>query len=299
MMSDRPLLMNIQPRGEVMSHVDHSIAPEPYYVMRAALALFQMTPAELSDNQLHKAKLQADSEYRIENRVLKSKEAAEAVVSEQTLADALHQISDRFDSEENFLSTLDQNGLNPQSLQSAILRQCKVESIMEMVATRAAKVTDAEVDIYYHMHPERFHRPEQRSVAHILITINDEFDENTRPNAEHRIREIRLKLFQKPHLFAELAMKNSECPSALQGGELGRFERSKLYPEIEHVLFNLKEGQLSDIVETEAGFHLVKCLKIHYAETLSLKKTRPKIRKMMQDRLQRTCQRAWLAALPE
>ena len=93
-------------------------------------------------------------------------------------------------------------------------------------------------------------------------------------------------------------MKHSECPTALQKGELGVFRKGQLYPEVEAALFRLKEGKLSDIVETEAGFHIVKCGKIHPAETIPFKKAQAKIRKIMQETTQRTCQRNWLASLP-
>jgi nitrogen fixation protein NifM len=178
------------------------------------------------------------------------------------------------------------------------MRQCKVENVLESVASRAAAVSEIEIDLFYHMHPEKFRRPELRNARHILITINKDFPENSRENALQRISQISEKIKHKPHKFADLAMKNSECPTALQGGELGTFEKGQLFPEIEAALFKLKEGQFSDIIETEAGFHIVQCGKIHNAETVSLKKARPKIRKFMQERLRRTCQRAWLASLP-
>jgi parvulin-like peptidyl-prolyl isomerase len=92
-------------------------------------------------------------------------------------------------------------------------------------------------------------------------------------------------------------MKNSECPTALNGGTLGDLVAGKLFPELDAALFSLKENEISDIVETEMGFHLIQCLKISPAETLSLKKATPKIRKLMQDRYRRTCQRTWLASL--
>jgi parvulin-like peptidyl-prolyl isomerase len=74
--------------------------------------------------------------------------------------------------------------------------------------------------------------------------------------------------------------------------------KGQLYPELDAALFALKENEISGVVETEIGFHLIQCLKIIRAETLSLKKATPKIRQMMQERYRRICQRAWLAGLP-
>ena len=74
--------------------------------------------------------------------------------------------------------------------------------------------------------------------------------------------------------------------------------KGKLYPELDTALFSLKENEISGIVETEIGFHLIQCQEIIHAETLSLKKATPKIRQVMQDRYRRNCQRTWLASLP-
>ncbi len=281
-----------------MNHSATVIDVEPYSLLRAALAMFQKTPAELDDLQQTEATAQALKEYEIESRVLKSPEAAAVIVTEQSLAKAVQEIRDRFADEESFDDELERNGLDRQSLQSALLRQCKVENVLEKVAARASTVSEVEVGIYYHLHPEKFNRPEQREARHILITINDDFPENTRANAWNRINEIAARLKQKPHKFAELALKYSECPTALQGGELGTFSRGTLFPEIDQALFGMKEGQISGIIETEAGFHIVQCGKILSAETISLKKAQPKIRQLMQERARRTCQRAWLASLP-
>ena len=270
---------------------------EYYYLLRASLALFQSPPGTLSSDQLSKASAQVRKEYELEDRVLQSPEAAGVIVTEQQINDAVHQIRQRFNDEESFIAELEQNGLDLESLRSALLRQCKVENVLESVAAKAATVSDVEVDIFYHMHPEKFRSPEQRGARHILITINNDYPENSRENAFQRIREIADKLKNKPHKFAELAMKHSECPTALQGGELGIFPRGQLFPEIDEVLFALKEGQTSDIVETEVGFHIVRCDKIHNSKTISLKQARPKIRQLMQERSRRNCQKSWLASL--
>ena len=70
------------------------------------------------------------------------------------------------------------------------------------------------------------------------------------------MQEINAKLQKKPYKFAELALKHSECPTALQGGVLGIVPRGKLYPELDAVLFSIKAGEVSEIVESEIGFHL-------------------------------------------
>lgn len=271
---------------------------EPYTLLRASLSLFKKAPTELENQQLLQAQRQARNEYEIETRVLNSAEAVNVMVSEQELAQAFAEVRDRFDDDESFDAALVANQLTEDILKSALSRQCKVNTVLEKVASRAPKVNEVEVGIFYHSHPEKFRIPEQRVARHILISINPDYPENTRGNARRRIDEIAETLKRKPHKFANLALKNSECPTAFNGGDLGTLVEGKLYPELDAALFTLKENEISPVVETEIGFHLIHCQKIIHAETLSLKKATPKIKQLMQERYRRNCQRTWLASLP-
>lgn len=271
---------------------------EPYTLLRAALSLFQKPPTELEDGQLHHAERQALNEYQIENRVLNSAEAAGVIITDQELRSAFAEIRGRFDSDDAFEAALAAHHLSEESLKRALGRQCKVNAVLEKVAARSPKVNEVEIGIFYHMHPEKFRLPEQRIARHILISINPDYPENTREAARQRIDKLAEILKRKPHKFTELALKNSECPTALNGGELGTVVKGKLYPELEATLFALKENEISAVVESEIGFHLIQCLKIMRAETLSLKKATPKIRQLIQERYRRNCQRTWLASLP-
>jgi peptidyl-prolyl cis-trans isomerase C len=274
------------------------IQADPYTLLRAALSLFKTAPTELDADQLVKAERQAINEYDIETRVINSTEAASVIVTEDELVRAYREVRQRFSDDEAFTSALVANNLSVETLKSALFRQCKVNAVLEMIASRAPKVNEVEVGIFYHSHPEKFYKPEQRSARHILISINPDFPENTRDNARLRIEEIAEILRRKPHKFADLALKNSECPTALNGGELGLVVAGKLYPELDAALFKLKENQISEVLETEVGFHVLQCQKIIRAETISLKKVAPKIRDVMQERYRRNCQRTWLASLP-
>ena len=273
-------------------------AIEPYTLLRTSLALFKKAPTDLEREELRRAERQASSEYDIETRVLHSAEAVGVVLSAKELELAFAEIRSRFDSDEGFRDALAANHLNEEMLKSALARQCKVNAVLERVAARSPKVNEVEVGIFYHLHPEKFRLPEQRTARHILISINPDYPENTREQARQRIGEIAGTLQRKPHKFADLALKHSECPTAMNGGELGTFVRGRLYPELDAALFALKVNEISAVIETEIGFHLIQCQKIIPAETLSLKKATPKIKALIQERYRRNCQRTWLASLP-
>lgn len=272
---------------------------DPYALLRAALTLFKKTPDELQEAEFRQAEIQAINEFKIENRVLNAPEAGAVIISDKELQAAYQEIRDRYEDDESFFSDLEKNHLNKNTLSAALYRQCRVNVVMELIASRAPDVSEVEIGIYYHLHPEQFNRPELREACHIFISINPDYPENTRETAFARMQEINAKLQKKPYKFAELALKHSECPTALQGGVLGLVPRGKLYPELDAVLFSIKAGEVSEVVESEIGFHIVLCKQIQRAEMLSLQKATPKIRQLMKERSRRICQRAWLANLPK
>lgn len=272
---------------------------EPYTLLRASLALFKKPPGELDSEQLHKAQTQARNEFAIETRVLNSLEASSVIISDYELERALSEVRQRFESDQEFEDHMAAESMTLASLKAALFRQCKVDAVMEKIASRTPKISEVEVGIFYHSHREKFNLPERRTARHILISINPDFPENTRDHSLERIQAIAVRLKRKPYKFADLALKNSECPTAMSGGNLGEITPGKLYPELDAALFKLRENEISEPVETEIGYHLIQCLKIQRAETLSLEKATPKIRQIMQERYRRICQRSWLASLPD
>ena len=270
---------------------------EPYILLRSALALFKKSPTELGETELQQVQKQARNELNIENRVLNSPEAMGVIISETEIQHAYQEIRSRYEDEEYFLAELAKNSLNETSLRAALARQCKVNTVLDRVGSRAPSINDVDIGLYYHLHPEKFAIPERRSVSHIFISINPDYPENTRIAGLQRANDLHTKLHKKPYNFADLALKHSECPTALQGGDLGTVPRGKLYPELDAVLFKLKAGEISHVIESEIGWHILLCKHIHKGENLSLAKATPKIRAFMQERAKDHCIRAWLADL--
>jgi peptidyl-prolyl cis-trans isomerase C len=126
-------------------------------------------------------------------------------------------------------------------------------------------VTEAEARKYYQDNPKQFETPEQVRASHILIKpvlTDPNVDPNADPNdakAKARAKaEDLLKQLKDGADFAELAKANSNCPSAPKGGDLGFFPRGETTPAFENTAFELEIGQISDVVETEYGYHIIK-----------------------------------------
>jgi len=122
-------------------------------------------------------------------------------------------------------------------------------------------VTEEDARKYYEANTRQFETPEQVRVSHILIKP-ELIDPNADPNeakamARTKIENL-LKQIKDGADFAELAKANSVCFSAPKGGDLGFFPRGETTPAFEKTAFELEIGQISDIVETEYGYHIIK-----------------------------------------
>ncbi|MBK1729788.1 hypothetical protein CKO14_10420 [Halorhodospira halophila] len=166
------------------------------------------------------------------------------------------------------------------------------EHALAALAAEVPAVTDEDVERFYHENPERFRRDETRTVRHLLITINDDFPENTRQRAWARAEKLTGKLAADPRGFAAAAERHSECPSALHGGLVGRVPRGQLHEELDAALFEMAAGEVRGPVETAMGLHVLLCETIHPPDVAPLDdELRERIRGALQEQRARQVQR--------
>ena len=278
---------------------EHSMndADSRYYLLKVAHEQFGRAPGELAAEQLEQATRIVARQRRIEDAVLRSREAAGVVIPEAQVEDAWASIGSRYADGAALRAALDGHGLDDAGLRAVLARELKVEAVLERICAALPEVSDTDVSLYYFSHLEQFEVPDTRVARHILITINADFAENTREAARNRIETIAKRVRNKPERFAEQALKHSECPTALQDGLLGTVKRGTLYPELEACLFQLDEGQIGPVVESPLGFHLLRCEAIQEARRVPLEEVLPRLRDSLQNRQRKAHQRQWLASL--
>lgn len=275
-------------------------APElTYHRLRSALNQFGRGPVDLDTGQRAHVEQQALKEYAIEARVLSSDEARQIVLPEDVVEQAIEVVRGRYDNPDDFEADLERNGLTLDMLRLALRRELTVEAVLERIGAQAAEVDDVEVKLFYYMNQERFEQPETRTLRHILITINEDYEENRAETARARLERIAERVRSKPGRFGEQAYKHSECPTALQEGRLGRLPRGQLFEELEEVAFRLAEGEISPVVESQLGLHLLWCEQIHPQGPVPLAEARPRIVERLQERQRRNCIRNWLGQLAQ
>ena len=270
-----------------------------YHMLRIALSLHSRNLSDLDPCQYQQVWHKSIQSYELESLVLASPEAKALMIREDRVEDALQQVATRYADEDEFLADLQANSLDPDCVRRALRRELTFDGAMRRVACRAAKVNDVDMRLFYEMHIERFETPELRAARHILITVNHDYLENTRPAALARIEPLGEKLRGRAGRFQDMARRHSECPTSMDGGNIGEVRRGVLYPELDAVLFGLQEGKVSSIVESEIGFHILLCEKIKLGKRTSFAKAAATIREILEARRQRSCQKAWLAELQQ
>jgi peptidyl-prolyl cis-trans isomerase C len=270
-----------------------------YHLLRNALEEFSRNPAALDAQQYRRVLDRATRSYRLESRVLAAPEARGLLIPEAQLNAAVAEVASRYADDEELAADLAANGLDPLVLKRALWRELMFDAVMQRVGSKAADVNEIDLRLFYEMHRDRFETPERRTARHILISINADFADNTRAAARARVERLAGHLKGRRQRFQDLARRHSECPTAMEGGLLGELKRGVLYPELDAVLFGMGEGEVSGIVESEMGFHILACEKIESARQIPFAVAAEKIRDILQQRRRRNCQKAWLATLDD
>lgn len=270
-----------------------------YHLLRAALERFQKSANELAQQQYLEAAGVADRTWALESIVLSSPEAVDATVTDADVDRAVAEIESRYSDRVTFLADLANNSLDENVLRSALRRELLFDAVMERVSVKTPKVNELDIRIFYQLHADRFIRPETRRVRHILITVNPDYPENEYHRVLERMRPMVAKLRRNPARFRDLARTHSECPTALEGGLLGDVPTGRLYPELDTALFAMAQGEISDIIESEMGMHILYCEKIHASVKTPLSRARDRIRGIIEQRQRKACRQAWLDKLRE
>jgi len=161
-------------------------------------------------------------------------------------------------------------------------RKVKYAVVETGKAEDSVKITTDDLRAYYDQHRDQYHVPEQVKVSHILIKTplpgpDGKVDEKGVAEAQHRAEDL-LKQLKGGAKLEDLAKKYSEDPgSGKQGGSLGWIGKGQTVPEFEKTAFSLPKGQISDLVKSSYGFHIIRVDDKQEAHTKSLDEVKAEI----------------------
>ncbi|HVO31550.1 MAG TPA: peptidylprolyl isomerase [bacterium] len=180
-------------------------------------------------------------------------------VSDKDVDDFVSGFKDRFPSEQVFQNALKEQGITEVQLRSDVRKQLGIKKLLEKEVMSKVTVSDKDAKKFYDENPDKFQEPEQVHAAHVLVTVDKGADDKTKAEKKKEATQV-LADAKAGKDFAQLAKDHSGDPGSKdKGGDLGFFPRGEMVKAFEDAAFALKNpGDLSDVVETPYGFHVIK-----------------------------------------
>ncbi len=220
----------------------------------------------------------------IEQRLILQEARRRNTMPAETQVEAqLQDIKRNFPSESDFEQALAQRNLTLVELKDRLRTNLALRNLMAKVAP--ITVADAEIEVYFREHRNEFDKPEQAHVKHILVD-------------DERLAEFVLGRLRRGESFDALARQYSKDQGSREkGGDLGFVSRGQLVPEFEQVAFSLELKQLSSIVKTQFGYHLIQVLERRPPQPANLAQVRDQIRTVLLSSRQEAAFQEWLKAI--
>jgi peptidyl-prolyl cis-trans isomerase C len=212
---------------------------------------------QLSDEQL--SMIKKDILERMIEKELLYQESKEAGISvgDEKVNSQLEQFKAKFPNDEAYQAQLSQLGYTEEMIRKEIRENMAIQELIEQEIASDIEISDTELKAYYDENTEQFTTPEQVKARHILVKTDQSDSEEQKKEAREEIEAIQKRL-EEGEKFEELAKEESEGPSGKKGGDLGYFSKGRMVKPFEEAAFAMEPGNVSDIVETRFGFHLIK-----------------------------------------
>jgi len=208
--------------------------------------------------------------------LLQEAEKQNIQLDNKAIDEQIQEIVNQFSNYEKFREQLAVMEVSEEDLRKDIGENLKIEALLKRQTEKIPEISDKDIKGFYQDHPENFKIPEKIQASHILISIDP--SDNPEERAEKRQRLLNLQdEIKNGGDFAQIASEYSDCPTKSNGGDLGLFERGEMIEPFDDAAFQLKVGEMSDIVETEFGYHLIKVTDRHKSHNITLKEAHDKI----------------------
>jgi len=189
-------------------------------------------------------------------------------VDAKDLDGKMESIKGGFQDEDAFKKAIAAMEVSEEEMKRKIGKNLAIDALLKEELAGKVMVTDAESKKFYDEHPDLFKRGEQVKASHILVKVDPSAGGDEKAQSRKKMETIQKKL-KKGEDFAAMAKEYSQCPSSSRGGDLGYFERGKMVKPFADAAFALAPNQVSGIVETQFGYHLIKVLDKRPATTVA------------------------------
>ncbi len=219
--------------------------------LKGKLAVF----GEAEQHQLKKKMLGMMVTRRL---LLQEAKAKKVLPGEKEVDDFFNELKASFPSVADFEKQLAQFGLTEAEFKQGLAEDLAIQYYLERVALKDLSVSDAEVKKEYQNSPDKYRMPEEVKVRHILIRLKEDASADEEQAARKKAEEVHQLALQEAADFASLARNHSEALNKGKGGALDFFTAEQMDPAFSDAAFKLHVGEVSEVVKTPYGFHVIK-----------------------------------------
>jgi len=199
------------------------------------------------------------------------------IVDDSVVDTELQGLKGQFGSDMTFQFRIKEGGFTEDTFRENIRQQRSVQMMISEEIIPSIEIDDVQIAAFYEENIDSMQVEDQVRARHILISLEGDADGVARAQALAKIESIRTQVNEGAS-FAILATEHSEGPSAARGGDLGYFGRGAMVAAFEEAAFGLEPGEVSGVVETEFGLHLIKLEDRIEQVSVSLAEATPQIR---------------------
>lgn len=251
-------------------------------LMNLVLSVGSGMPLDELKQRAHEFELQAiqnliNTHLLVEEALKRGITVSQAEIDEQIL-----QLKSAYQTAEEFSQELEMRELTDEELLEEARKGLLVEKVINQQLETVQIPTEAEVADFYDRNQEHLRRPEQFLISHILVQVLPDDTENVRAAKRLEIEDLRRRAMEGED-FGKLAYEHSNCPSSQRNGDLGWMIREQMLPEFESAIATLQPGDISGIIETSVGFHILRLQDRHAEELPALETIREDLSRYIQD----------------
>jgi peptidyl-prolyl cis-trans isomerase C len=253
--------------------------------MRRQLILdYTGKPGEVKDPKLKETIKKHAVERLISLELLNQRaEELNIQISKEEVDEKIKEVQQRVGGKEAFEKALKVFGFTVGEFRDDVAHSLRIKKLLKKEVLDKITITDQQAQEFYKNNPQAFEIPEQVRARHIIIKVPKEASDAEKNEARKKIEEAARRI-KGGEEFEKVAAELSQDSTAKKGGDLGYFTRGQMIKEFEEAAFSLKKGQISDIVETPYGFHIIKLEDRKPPRTMPFEEAKPRIVSFLKDK---------------
>jgi peptidyl-prolyl cis-trans isomerase C len=218
--------------------------------------------------------------------LLQASRKQKIMIKDEAVISQIDIFKKKFPTSAQFKAFLDKMGYSEADIKAQFAKRMAVRELIEQKIVSKIHIKDNEAKAYFDTKAEKYSQKEAVRARHILIKVDPTADEKAKTKARQELTGIKKRIVSGED-FATLAKTHSQGPSGAKGGDLGYFSRGQMVKPFEAVAFKLAVNEVSDIVETRFGYHLIKVVDRKDAKTPSFAEVKEKaIQDLRNERIQ-------------